>query len=357
VRRAGNTLRVTAQLINTADGYHLWSGRFDREPRDVFAVHDDIAANIARALRVVFGDEGRRAAGHPPTSDPEAYDFYLRGRQYLHRRTRKHLVFAGQMFTRATELDPGYALAWAGIADALSFLAHHYQDESTARHLEQADVASRKAVELDPELAEAHAARGSALMLTDRFDEAEREFARAIELDPSQFEARYFHARACYQRGELDRALELFQEAGRIREDHEALYFAAQTLSALDRPEEAGPAYRRALPALEQHLALNPDDARGATMAAVACSRLGDRARAFEWADQATAVDPNDAAVCYNVACMFALEGETDRAIRNLECAFRVGFAHRDWVEHDPDLESLRDDPRFQALLAGKHSS
>jgi len=89
-------------------------------------------------------------------------------------------------------------------------------------------------------------------------------------------------------------------------------------------------------------------------MAAVCCSRLGDRARGLEWAQQATVVDPEDAGVSYNVACLLALEGERDRAIELLERAFRVGFARRDWIEHDPDLESLRDDPRFQAMVRAR---
>jgi len=350
VRRAGNTLRVTAQLVKATDGYHLWSQNFDRELKDVFAIYDDIAANITRALRVVLREDQRRAITKAPTTDPEAYDYYLRGRQFFHERRKKSVLFARQMFERAIQRDPEYARAYAGLADACSLLAHHYQDDHAAENIEQADQASRKALELAADLPEAHAARGFALAQLKQFPEAEREFRRAMALDPNQFEARYFYARTCFQRGELTRALELFEEASRVREDHEALYFAAQTLSALERSAEAEAAYRRALPVIERHLELNPDDARGHTMAAVCCSRLGKRTRGLEWARQASAVDPEDAGVCYNVACLLALEGETDDAIEHLRRATRVGFARRDWIEHDPDLASLRDDPRFQKL-------
>jgi Flp pilus assembly protein TadD len=133
----------------------------------------------------------------------------------------------------------------------------------------------------------------------------------------------------------------LFEAAGRVRDDHEARYFEAQTLTALGRATDAAAAYQRALPAIERHLDLNPDDARAITMAAVCCSRLGDRARGLEWARQATAADPEDANVCYSVACLLALAGERDRAIELLARAFQVGFARREWVEHDPDLQSL----------------
>lgn len=354
VRRAGQTLRVTAQLVNAVDGYHLWSERFDREMKDVFAIHDDIAANIVRALRLVLKEDERRALTKAPTVDLEAYDYYLRGRQFFHQRRKKSVIFARQMFTRAIHCDPGYARAHAGLADASAMLAHHYQDAYTAENLQQADEASCRALELDPGLAEAHAARGFALAMLQRFEEAEPEFARAIALDPRQFEARYFHARACFQRGELEQALQLFQDAARVREDHEALYFAAQTLTALGRAADADAAYHRALPVIERHLELNPDDARAITMAAVCCSRIGMRDAGIAWARQASVVDPEDASVSYNVACLLALEGERDDAIAHLERAFRVGFARRDWIERDPDLDSLRSDPRFEALLSAR---
>jgi serine/threonine protein kinase/tetratricopeptide (TPR) repeat protein len=353
VRRSGNTLRITAQLVNAADGYHLWSGRYDCEPKDVFAVQEEIAASIAQALRVVLRDETRRAISRAQPSDIEAYDFYLRGLQFLHQRRKKSLVFARQMFKRAIERDPGFARGYAGIAEACALLDHFFpREEDHVLNLEQADAASRKALELDPNLPDAHATRGFVLWLLDRYPEAEREFRRAIEIDPRHFEARYLYARACFQRGELEQAARLFAEAGRLQEDYEALYFAAQAMSALGRRAEAEAGYRRALPAIERHLELNPDDARAITVGAVAFSRLGDRRRGLEWAERAVAVDPEDASVSYNVACLFALEGERDRALERLQSALRAGFAHWDWIEHDPDLDSLRQDPRFQALLA-----
>jgi TolB-like protein/Flp pilus assembly protein TadD len=351
VRRAGDTLRITVQLVNTADGYHLWTGRYDREPKDVFAIQEEIAANIARSLQVVLRDKERQAITRAQPSGIEAYDFYLRGRQFLHQRRKKSLTFAGQMFKRAIEQDPKFARGYAGVAEASALLHHFFPRENHVVDLELADAASLRALELDPDLPDAHATRGFVLWLLDRFSEAEQEFQRAIALDPKHFEARYLYARACFQRGDFERAATLFDEASRVQEDHEAQYFGAQAMTALGRASEANAAYRRALPVIERRLELNPDDARALTMGAVAFSRLGDRARAFEWAERAIAVDPDDASICYNVACLFALEGERDRAFERLGRALRAGFAHRDWIEHDPDLDSLRDDPRFLALF------
>jgi tetratricopeptide (TPR) repeat protein len=284
------------------------------------------------------------------TPNIDAYDYYLRGRQFFHQSRKKSLQFAQQMFTRATEIDPNYALAYTGIAYCCSILLHYYPHVSGTT-VEEAIKASQKALELDPELAEAHAAHGFALWLMNRYDEAHAEFEASILLDPQQFEARYFYARACFQQGQLIEALRLFEDACLVREDHEARFFAAQTYTALEREEEAITAYRQAFRAVEKHLELNPDDARAVTIGAVSLCRVGKKKEGLEWAERALTIDPEDPGVRYNVACLFALEGQTEKAITCLEEAFQAGFANIEWVEKDPDLDSLRDDPRFQALL------
>ena len=352
VRREASRLRVTAQLINVADGYHLWSEKFDREMADVFAIEDEIAQNIAGALQVVLGDRERRALGRVPTTDVRAYEFYLRGRRFFGETRRRSLAYAVEMFERAIAVDPSYALAWAGVADAASLFAMYYPPAEA--ELARADEASRRALELAPDLAEAHAARGFALWLLKRADEADREFETAIRLDPQGFEARYFWARSCFQRGETEQAARLFEEAATVREDYQARFFAAQSYAALGRAAEAEAAYRRAAQVAEDHLALNPDDPRAYTMCAVALCRTGQPERGLACAQRAVEVDPEDAGVCYNVACLYSLEGRVEDALRCLEDAFQHGFGDKAWIEHDPDLEPLRGEPRFQALLARK---
>jgi non-specific serine/threonine protein kinase len=350
VRKAKDRLRITVQLVGVADGYHLWSERFDREVTDIFTIQDEIAENVARALQIILSDADKRAIATIRTPDFEAYDYYLKGKQFLHQGRKKSFQFAKQMFARAVEIDAEYALAYTGIANCCSFLVHYYPHASDTT-AEEAGSASRKALELDPALAEAHAAHGFALWLMDRRDEARAEFETAILFDPKQFEARYLYARACFQWGETKRALRLFEEACLIRDDHEARFFAAQSYATLGREKDAKEAYRRALHAIERRLELNPDDARAVTMGAVSLCRLGQPDDGLKWADRAVAIDPEDPGIRYNVACLFALQGQGDKAIATLQEAFRAGFANTEWVEKDPDLSSLRDDPRFKALL------
>jgi serine/threonine protein kinase/Flp pilus assembly protein TadD len=352
LRRDGRRLRVTAQLIDVAGGYHLWSERYDREMADVFAIEDEIAQCIAQALEVVLGEREGRLPCRVPTADVRAYEYYLRGRQFFGQTRRKSLEYAAAMFERAIAIDPSYALAHAGLADCSALLAMYYPPGDA--ELERAEAASLRALEHAPDLAEAHEARGFVLWLRNRPDEAVAEFETAIRLDPKQFEARYFYARLCFQKGETEKAARLFEEAAGVREDYQARFFAAQSYMALGRAAEAEAAYRRAYAVAEDHLTLNPDDPRAATMCAVALCRTGQPEKGLACAEQAVAVDPEDAGVRYNVACLYALEGKVDEAITNLEEAFRHGFGNKEWIVHDPDLEGLRGEPRFQALLTAK---
>jgi TolB-like protein/Tfp pilus assembly protein PilF len=351
VRKAGNRLRITAQLINVADGYHLWSDRYDRELEDVFAVQDEIAENIVRALRVVLSEDEKRAIEQPRTDDVQAYEYYLRGRQFFHQFREKGLQFARRMFARAIEIDPNYARAYAGIADCSSML-FHYWDASDA-NLEQADSASRKALELAPTLAEAHAARGLALSLRGRYDDAEREFDAAIRLDPKLFEGHYYFALARFQQGHPAEAAKLFDQAAAVRpEDYQAPILGAQAYDAIGEHAAADATYRRAVGLVERHVELNPEDARALYLGAHVLYRVHRHEQALEWADRALALDPEDAGVLYNIACFNAVAGRPERAMELLEKAVQNGFGHREWIENDPDIASIRSHPRFQALLS-----
>lgn len=349
VRRSGKRLRVAAQLINVADGYHLWSARYDRELAEVFAIEDDITRNIVSALEVLLADRGDRAMVRSPTAHVNAYDFYLRGRQYFRENRKKSLEYARQMFERAIAIDPEYALAWAGAADCGSLLHMYYPGLGGNR--EHADRASARALELAPELPEAHAARAFALFNLGALDEAVEHFQAALRLDPQLFEARYFYGRALFQQGRFADAARMFEDAARVRDDPQARFFAAQSHQALGNDAEATAAYRRAFDVASRHLVLNPDDSRAATMAAVSACRVGRKDEGLAWARRAIEADPDDAGVRYNVACLYALEGEVEAAITALEEAFAVGFANREWIARDPDLDPLRAHPRFRALL------
>jgi serine/threonine protein kinase/Flp pilus assembly protein TadD len=353
LRRAGNRLRITARLVETATARSVWAERYDRQMEDVFAIQDEIAQSIAKALKLILTDQEKRAIEKAPTTDVQAYDYYLKGRQYFHRFRRKSFDFARQLFARAIVIDPKYALAYAGVADCCSFLYLWW--DASDDNKKEAEVASRKAVELDPELAEAHVARGLALQMNKKYDEAHQEFETAVQLNPKLFDAWYFYARLRYQRGELEEAAQLYEKACWANpEDFQAPMLLGQTYFGLGRKLEGEAVRQRALRTIEKHLELHPDDARALYLGAAGLLQVGQRERAVEWAERALSVDPDDPMIHYNVACSYALLGRNEDAITCLEKVMAQsssGSLHKVWAEQDTDLDSLRSDPRFQALL------
>ena len=183
IRRAGNRLRITTQLAETRTGHSVWAERYDRQLEDVFAIQDEIAQNIARALRVMLTEKEKREIEKVPTSEVQAYDYYLRGRQFFYQMRRNGFEFARQMFAGAIAIDPGYARAYAGVADCCSLLYMWF--EPTKENLSEAVATSCRAIELDPESAEAHASRGLAESLSMNYEGAKTAFETSIRLNPT----------------------------------------------------------------------------------------------------------------------------------------------------------------------------
>ncbi|MDQ6718558.1 MAG: protein kinase [Gemmatimonadota bacterium] len=350
VRKMGNRLRITAQLVNVADGYHLWSERYDREMEDVFAIQDDISQAIVKALRVILSEDEKKAIEKPRTVNVEAYDFYLRGRQYFHQWRRKAMEHARQMFNRAIEIDPDYAIAYAGVADCCSFLYTYW--DARESNLRQAEAASKKALELEPGLAEAHLSRGIALSLTKQFGPAEQEFEAAMRLDPKLFEAAYFFARALKAEGRNEEAAKMFERACLLRpEDFQAPNFLSSTYAVLGLPAESEASRRRAVKLVEERLALDPGDTRATALGAGMYATIGDTDNAKALAKRSLDIDAEDSMLLYNVACTYALLGMSDDALACLQRAVDNGFGHKEWIEHDSDFDSLRMVPRFNAIV------
>ncbi len=349
VRKMGNKLRITAQLVNVADGYHLWSERYDRELEDVFAIQDDISQAIVKALRVILTEGEKKAIEKARVVNVQAYDFFLRGQQYFHQWRRKSVEYARQMYNRAVEIDPEYALAHAGIADACSSLYTYW--DAREFNLRQADIASRRALELEPDLAEAHVARGIAVSLTKQFAEADQEFETALRLNPKLFEAAYFYGRGLKSQGRNAEAAKMFERASLLRpEDFQAPNFLANVLDDMGLAAEAEAARRLSLKLIDERLELNPDDARATNLGATTLARMGDREQTVEYIRRSLAIDPDDSGMLYNIACAYSLIGMPDEALASLETAVDRGFGHKEWIEHDSDLDSIRTTPRFQAI-------
>lgn len=349
VRKIGDRLRVNVQLVDVADGYQRWSERYDRKVEDVFAIQDEIAESVATALRGVLSVQEKDALRNPETA-VETYEYFLRGRQLMHRFNRPSIEGGLQMFERALETDPGYAPAWAGLAQAGGLLYEWWGGDKA--HLEGADRASSKALELAPQLAESHAARGFALSLLGRHDDAGAEYEEALRINPNHFDALYSYGRASFANGEIERSAGLFRRAAAARrEDFQSPILLSQSLQMLGRSEEARQAGLEGARRAEQFLELNPTDARALSLGANVLVEIGQPERALCWTERAVELYPQDFAVMINAACVYCKLGRKEQALDILEDVAARGGGKRKWLENDPDYDSLRDDPRFQTLL------
>ena len=353
VRKAGERLRISAQLINVADGYQLWSQRYDRDLRDVFAIQDEISASVVNALELRLSPRERRAIKQVATADVRAYDYYLRGRRaYYYQYGWRGVELALHMFSKAIEIDPNYALAYAGIADCRSFL--YLNAHRSNENQDEALTASDKALELDPELAEAHNSRGQALITCERYDEAEQAFERAIQLNPNLLDAYLSYARTYFVSGRTKEAAQRYEQAIEIQpDDYQSWLLLGFVYSKLGRKADSEAARRAGVRLVEKRLEFDPYDVRALYLAANALVSLGDCDRGLQWARRALSIEPHEPMLLYNAACIFCLAKKPGEAIGFLEEAVRQGFSNRGWLKHDTDLDALRDTPRFVALFEG----
>jgi tetratricopeptide (TPR) repeat protein len=285
-----------------------------------------------------------------PTPQIHAYDFYLRGRKFLAQFSRKGVDFALSMFQRALDIDPDYARAHAGVAQCRAFLflyaGGHPEDRETA------ETASIRALELGPDSAEAHAARGLALSLRHRLDDAEEEFRTAIRLNGDMFDAHYYWARTAFAAGRLQTAVELWERASTLRpDDYQSPLLVAQAYEHLGDLPRAQQARRIGVARAEEHLKLHPDDVRALYMGANGLVALRQTEKGLAWARQALALEPGESMLLYNIGCIYALAGLKDLALDCLEQAAEKGLAQKEWFAQDSNLDPLRGEPRFQRLM------
>ncbi len=349
VRKAGQRVRVNAQLIDGSNGGHLWADRYDRDLTDIFAIQDEITQSIVEQLKIRLLPKEKKAITQAPTANVEAYNYYLKGRQFSHNFTKASLFLAREMFAKAAEVDPNYARAYAGMASCDSRLKTWHK---VPIDLEEILSIAAKALELDPNLGEAYAAQGEALNASMRKVESEVAFERALELDPNNFEAHLFYARFNVTQGKLEQAAEHYLRALEIRpDDCQSPLLLEQVLRSLGRDDEGIPYLRMGVKRAEEELRLHPESSRPAQLGACALAQLGEKEKALKWLERVMIIDPNDNGARYNAACTYALLGEHDQAIDLLHDWVKdAGLEQKNWFMHDADLDLIRDHARYPEL-------
>ena len=349
LRRAGNRLRINAQLIDTRTDFPLWSERYDREMQDVFELQDEIARKIAEALRVTLSPQEQAALAVKPTENLQAYDLYLRGKAYARRLTRQDLEFAGQMFENAVSLDPQFALAYAAIAHACAM--HHWNYGRDPVWMERARAAAEKAAALQPNLPESHIARAWVLYAERHYDDAVQVVRRALDRRPDCEGGYYLLGRALFSAGRYQEVADIAEIAVEAAGEDYNVYTPIQNaLGALGKTDAVKRFRQRRMQVLETHLKRVPEDVRARIWLGIDYADAGRIDDAMREVNMAMVLRPDEASVVYNAACAYCLMGKKDEALAALRKAWEVGFRDPDWARRDPDLAILHGDPEFERM-------
>ena len=351
VRRSGNRLRISPELVDTRTGHAVWAARLDREWKDILDVQDEIARSIAEALRVTLSPQEEKAIAKKPTENVLAYDHYLRGRSYSKRRVKSSLELALELYDKAISLDPQFALAYAGVGIVRGFLYYWHGNDPT--QAERGLKACDKALELEPDLPDALAARSVIFTGIKRYDEAIRDARKAVAAKPDCHGGYWALGCALFASGRYEEAVEIAERAVETSGDDDHVYIPyTLALDLSGRSKEALDLKRRHTRALEQTLELVPEDARARVLLATHYAGYGRVDESLHQLDLAIASHPDDPIILYNAACAHALLGRKQDALKLLKNILKTGFrANLDWVRRDPDLEVLHGDPDFEALM------
>lgn len=349
VRRAQDSVRITVQLVDVVTNRQVWGDTYKGKLDDIFEIQEQVAKQIVEALKLKLTFTEKLSLTKRQTVNVQAYDFYLRGQEYLYRLTKRSVEYAIQLFEKAIELDPRYAAAYAACSSAYGQMYQYFSRHEQYR--DKAQEFSFKALMYDSNLPEAYAAMGLSYFIWGKLDEAAASGRKAIELDPDNFIAYWTLGRINFTTGKFDEALQLFQKAIDIKPGFYAAHLdVKQAYDGLGRTAEAKAATEKALEIMPNYLLQNPDDARAKMLYAVTLAEVGRKDEAI--AEGAAALDlaPGDSLMLYNGACLYAQLGERNRAIATLREAIDAGVTNFQWMMNDPDLYSLHDDPEFLEL-------
>jgi adenylate cyclase len=353
VRKAGGRVRITAQLVDGATGGHIWAERYDRDLNDIFALQDEISQAIVAALRLQLLPEEKKAIEQRGTTNPEAYKLYLIARQYsttgnFGSARRSEVII--RLCRRAIEIDPNYARPWALMAGAQIKLRFFFGREG-----DDGLTAAERAIELDANLGEAHAAKARVLAQNAHLDDAQREMEIALRLDPESYDVNLAAGQLNYQLRRFDEAIFHFEKAATtVETDYSAAGMLVSCYTVIGDKQGARRAARRALERCEKIVAVEPDNGSAMGFAVGALAALGEAERAKEWAERALLLDPDNVNLRYNFACSLVTDlHDYDAALDMLGPRFEtMGIEVLNWVKSDPDLDPIRDHPRFKAILA-----
>jgi non-specific serine/threonine protein kinase len=347
IRRAGNRLRITTQLVESKTRHSVWAERYDRQMEDVFAIQEEISLSIAKALEITLTPHEEKVIARKPTGNTQAYDFYLRGRNYLRQRQFEYSL---AMYEEAVKLDPSFALAHAGMAHVWGGL-HELRNENPD-YLVKGLEACAKAESLNPDLPEVLSARALIMYARQDYDETIRLALQAIAQQPECEGAHDVLGRAYFSSGRFEEAAKLAESAMEIvSNDYNALVPLINSMERLGRMADAERLRRKEMEVLQEQLRHFPDDVRARILLAADLAIFGDKKEAAMQARIAIAMQPKNPNILYNAACTYGLLDMRDEALDAFRRSVDAGYLNLDWCLKDPDLKILHDDAEFLKLV------
>ncbi len=347
VRKSGTRVRITAQLVGAVNDSQVWGERYDRDLNDIFALQDEISRAIVAALKLTLLPEEKQALEQRGTTNPEAYKLYLMARQFWLLDNERNNEIVVRICNRVIEIDPHYAQAWATMA--LAQWNMFWRGDSG----DDGERAAEMALQLDPSLADSHAAMGAAHRSKGRYEEGLIACQNALRLEPNSYVGNRIAGLCCLGLRRYDDAISHFELAAAAMEsDFTASTFISQSYKAKGDVERMRNAARRALDRIERVVAAEPGHSRAIGMGVAMLATLGEKERAKEWATRARLVDPENVNLHYNLACAMSSLSEIDLTLETLAgIAPRLSPGMMSWMEADPDFDSIRDEPRFKAMM------
>ena len=353
VRKAGGRIRINAQLVDGETNSHVWADRYDRDSSDIFALQDEISEAIVKALKLRLLPEEKKAIERRGTSNVEAHNLYLMARQtYItsqeyETRSAEAIV---RLAKRATEIDPAYAQAWALMA-----IGHGKLRLAKGGGSGEGMAAAERALALDPALAEARAVKAQILLLDGDAEAAAAEVAIALEQDPESYEVNRSAGRLNYQLKRYEAAIRYFEKAAGLMEaDLNSASMLMSAYTVLGDVAGMRRAAQQALKRAETILVHDQNNSMVAGYSAYALAALGEGERAKARMERALLIDPQNFNMRYNFACALCVYSKDKNG--SLEMLGPVFDSITDtflpYVKADPDLDLLRDDPRYQAMQA-----
>jgi serine/threonine protein kinase len=348
IRRAGNRLRVTTQLVESSTRHSVWAERYDRHMEDVFAIQEEISLSIAKALEITLSPQEEKVIARKSTVNPQAYDFFLRGRNYLRQR---QFEYALAMYEEAIKQDPNFALAHAGIAHVWGGM-HEFRSPDPD-FVQKGLAACAKAEWLAPDLADVLSARARIEYAQHNYDNAISIARRAVAQQPECEGAHDVLGRAYFSAGRYEDGAALADSALEIvSNDYNALVPLINSLEKVGRVADAERLRRREREVLELQLQRFPDDVRARILLASDQACAGETDTAIMHVKIAVAMRPNDANVLYNAACTYGILKMKIDALEHFRRSVNAGYSNLDWCLKDPDLKILHDDAEFKNLVA-----